>query len=180
LHVNAPTHLFELSPHALPTGSAGFEQTPVLVLHVPAAWQESLAAHTTAVPLHAPPVHTSFSVQALPSEHDVPSAFAGFEQTPVDVSHVPTAWHWSLTVHTTGFDPVHVPDWHVSVCVHAFPSLHAVPSTSAGFEQSPELVSHAPAEWHWSLAAQTTGSEPVHTPAWHAYAWKHLFVPAQS
>jgi hypothetical protein len=30
-------------------------------------------------------------------------------------------------VHVTGFAPVQAPLWHVSVWVHAFPSLHAVP-----------------------------------------------------
>ena len=76
-------------------------------------------------------------------------------------------WHGSLGVHTTGFDPVHAPAWHVSVCVHALPSLHAVPSGAAGFEQLPVPGSQVPATWHWSLAVQTTGFDPVHTPAWH-------------
>jgi hypothetical protein len=49
-------------------------------------------------------------------------------------------------VHTTGLAPVHVPAWHVSVCVQAFPSSHAVPSIFAGFEHAPVLVSHVPAE----------------------------------
>ena len=63
-------------------------------------------------------------MQALPSLHAEPSAFAGFEQTPVPVLHVPMLWHWSSAVQTTGFEPVHVPDWQVSVCVQALPSLH--------------------------------------------------------
>jgi hypothetical protein len=40
-------------------------------------------------------------------------------------------------VQTTGFDPVHVPDWHVSVCVQPFPSLHEVPFGALGFEHAP-------------------------------------------
>ena len=43
---------------------------------------------------------------------------------------------------------MHVPDWHVSLWVHAFPSEHAAPSLFAGFEQTPVLVLHTPAEWH--------------------------------
>ena len=31
-------------------------------------------------------------------------------------------------MHVTGFDPVHVPAVHVSVCVQPLPSLHVVPS----------------------------------------------------
>ena len=30
-------------------------------------------------------------------------------------------------MHTFGLPPTQVPDWHVSVCVHALPSLHTVP-----------------------------------------------------
>ena len=51
-------------------------------------------------------------------------------------------------MHTTGFDPVHTPVWHVSVCVHALPSLHAVPFGAAGFEQAPVPELHVPATWH--------------------------------
>jgi hypothetical protein len=48
-------------------------------------------------------------VQALPSLHAVLLAFVGFEQMPVLVSQVPTAWHWSLAVQVTGFAPVQTP-----------------------------------------------------------------------
>jgi hypothetical protein len=66
-------------------------------------------------------------VHALPSLQAVPFAWLGFEQTPVDVLHVPATWHWSDAEHTTGFEPVQAPAWHVSVCVHGLPSLHTVP-----------------------------------------------------
>ena len=58
-----------------------------------------------------------------------------------------------------------VPPWHVSLCVQALPSLHAVPLGAAGFEHWPVEGSHVPATWHWSLAVQITGFAPVHTPA---------------
>jgi hypothetical protein len=64
----------------------------------------------------------------------------------------------------TGFDPVHVPALHVSVCVHALPSLQAVPSAMFGFEQVPVDELHVPATWHWSLAVQATGFPPVQVP----------------
>ena len=48
-------------------------------------------------------------VHALPSLHDVPSGAVGFEQAPVVGLHTPTAWHLSLAVQTTGFEPVHAP-----------------------------------------------------------------------
>jgi hypothetical protein len=87
-------------------------------------------------------------VQAFPSVHDVPSGAAGFEQSPVPVSQVPATWHESRAPHTTGVPPAHTPDWQLSLCVHAFPSEHDVPSVAAGFEQSPVPVSQVPAAWH--------------------------------
>jgi len=51
-------------------------------------------------------------------------------------------------VHVTGFAPVQVPPWQVSLWVQAFPSLQAVPSGFAGFEQVPVAGSHVPASWH--------------------------------
>jgi hypothetical protein len=59
---------------------------------------------------------------------------------------------------------VHTPAWQVSVCVQALPSLQLVLSALAGFEHLPVEPSHAPAEWHWSLAVHTTALLPVHTP----------------
>jgi hypothetical protein len=104
---------------------------------------------TTGLPLwQAPAWHVSVCVHASPSLHAAPSAFAGSEQTPVPGSQVPASWHGSLAVQITGSAPVHVPAWHVSVRVHALPSLHAAPSGFAGLEQVPEVGSHVPASWH--------------------------------
>ena len=63
-----------------------------------------------------------------------------------------------------GLDPVQTPLWQVSVCVHTFPSLHAVPLPAFGFEQVPLPGLHAPATWHGSLAVHTTELDPVHVP----------------
>jgi len=52
----------------------------------------------------------------------------------------------------------------VSVCVQAFPSLHAAPLAAAGLVQTPVLVLHVPATWHWSLATHVTGLPPVQIP----------------
>src|SRR5439155_1666318 len=118
-------------------------------------------------PVQTPAWHVSVCVQALPSLHTVPFAAFGFEQVPVAGLHVPARWHWSRAVHVTGLEPVQTPAWHVSVCVQALPSLHAVPFDALGFEQVPVPGSHVPARWHWSLAVHVTGLEPVQTPAWH-------------
>ena len=79
-------------------------------------------------------------VHALLSLHVVPFAAAGFEHIPLVVSHVPAMWHWSLATHVFGLPPVHVPDWQVSMSVHAFPSEHVVPFAAAGFEHTPLVV----------------------------------------
>ena len=87
-------------------------------------------------------------MQAFPSLHAVPFGSAGLEHAPEDGSHVPAAWHASAAAHVTGLDPVHVPAWHVSVWVHALPSLQLVPSGEAGLEHLPLDGSHVPAAWH--------------------------------
>ena len=43
--------------------------------------------------MHVPAWQVSLCVQASPSEQELPLAFVGFEQAPVDVSHVPALWH---------------------------------------------------------------------------------------
>jgi hypothetical protein len=81
-------------PQLDPLGLAGSEQTPVLVLQVPASWHSSDATQVTGavVSPHTPAVHVFTPLHAFPSSlHDAPSAFAGFEQTPVDVLQVPAS-----------------------------------------------------------------------------------------
>jgi hypothetical protein len=132
------------SSQAAPSGFAGLEQTPVALSHVPASWHESEGEHVTGIPAHAPESHASFCVQASLSSHPVPSAFAGFEHTPVAVSHTPGSWHWSGAGHTTGEPLVQLPAWHVSPWVQAFASSHAVPLGLFGFEHNPVAALHVP------------------------------------
>jgi hypothetical protein len=176
-HVSVFVHALP-SLHDVPFAATGFEQAPLVGSHVPATWHASLAAHTTGLaPVQTPPWHVSLVVHALPSLHAVPLAAVGLEHVPVPGSQVPATWHASLAVHVTGFDPVHVPFWQLSLCVHALPSLQAVPFVAMGFEHAPLVGSHVPAVWHASLAVHVTGFDPVHTPAWQVYVWSHLLVP---
>jgi hypothetical protein len=46
-------------------------------------------------------VHVSPAVHELPSLHEVPFGFVGFEQVPVAGLHVPARWHWESGVHVT-------------------------------------------------------------------------------
>ncbi len=116
----------------------------------------------------------------MPSEHEVPSVAIGFEHGPLVGSHVPATWHASAAVHVTGLLPVHVPFWHESVCVHALPSLQAVPfALLVAAEQTPVDVLQVPAIWH-ELAAHTTGLAPTHVPpALHESVWVHALPSLQ-
>ena len=60
--------------------------------------------------MHAPAWQVSDWVHAFPSEHAVPSTFAGFEHWPFAGLHVPTAWHASLAAQVIGLAPVQAPD----------------------------------------------------------------------
>ena len=106
-------------------------------------------------------------MQALPSLQLVPFGRAGLEQTPLEGSQLPAAWHASPATQVTALDPVHAPLWQVSVCVHPFPSLQLVPFAAAGLEHAPVAWLQVPATWHVSSAVQVTGSDPVHAPLWH-------------
>lgn len=119
-------------------------------LHDPAPWHPLGAGHAAAVNEHVPLV----------------------------LLHVPVPWH-PPALHTTAFEPVHTPLTHVSVWVHALPSLHAM-LPAAGLVQTPVFALHVPATWHWSSLEQTIGLEGVHVPLWHEYVPKHLLVPVHA
>ena len=68
------------------------EHTPVAGLHAPPLWHASPLGQTTGLlPTQKPAWQASLSVHALASLHELPSAFAGFEQLPVAGSHVPAS-----------------------------------------------------------------------------------------
>src|SRR5438477_290205 len=109
--------------------------------------QASLAVHSfpssqlvpsgDGAPMQTPAWQVSVWVQVSPSSQAVPSGFAGLEHSLLAASQVSASWHWSWAAQTTGFVPVQLPPWQVSACVQASPSLQAVPSGLAGFEQTP-------------------------------------------
>ncbi len=92
----------------------------------------------------------SACVQASPSLHDEPSAFAGFEHMPVAGLQVPASWHGSLAVPSSPTRPPRTPLWHCPPGVQASPSLHDVPSAIAGYEHWPVIGLQVPASWHAS------------------------------
>ena len=93
--------------HGVPSATLTLLQVPS-PLQVP-AMHGFAGTQEYRVPPHIPVVQTSFDVQALPSLQTTPSGLEGFEQTPVEGSHVPVAWHWSVASHTTEFPPAQKP-----------------------------------------------------------------------
>jgi len=130
-------------------------------------------------PMHVPARQVSVCVHAFASLQALPSGTEGFEQ-PVDGSHVPALWHWSKAVQVTGFEPMHVPARQVSVCVHAFASLQALPSGNTGFEQRPVIESHFPAPWQLSRGTHTSGVPLTHTFDMHLSTAVHALPSLQA
>jgi hypothetical protein len=92
------------------SGTAGFEQAPVMGSQVPALWQASAAAQTTGEPpKQAPAWQLSSCVQALPSLQGLPLTETGYVQAPVVGSHEPASWHASGTAQATGVPETHTP-----------------------------------------------------------------------
>src|SRR2546430_17402499 len=112
-----------------------------------------------------PAWQVSICVQASPSEQAVPSAWFGLEHVPLAGSQIPATWHWSSAVQTTGFAPMQLPAWQVSVWVQASPSAQALPSALFGLEQGPAAGSQTPATCPRSRAAQPTEDAPLQAPA---------------
>jgi len=82
-----------------------------------------------------------------PSPLQSTSLLTGFEQFPVEESHVPARWHASLAVQVFR-EPPHFPVVHLSSVVHGSLSSQEVPLGAFGFEQLPVAESHVPATWH--------------------------------
>src|SRR5262249_20315210 len=139
------------SLHTAPFSLATATHRPVCGSHVFETWHVSGGGQTTGrPPLHTPALQVSPCVQALPSLHAVPSGLAGAAHRPVCGSHVFETWHASGGGHTTGGPPPHTPALHVSPCVQALSSLHAVPSGLGTPKHRPVCWSHMFAEWHLS------------------------------
>jgi hypothetical protein len=95
-----PTHapLLQVSfvVHALPSSHGAV----LFVFTQPLTGSHESSVHTLPSsqfggnpPTHAPLPQVSLVVQASPSSHATPSAFAGLEHWPVAGSQVPASWH---------------------------------------------------------------------------------------
>jgi hypothetical protein len=136
-------------------------------------WQGSGGGHAMAAPgTQLPPLHLSPTVHPSPSEHEAPSLF--WVTQPAVALHVATRHELLGCAHMTAAPPPHVPAMQVSPVVHAFASLHMVPSAETGHVPPGEM--HVPAGWQ-VLAGHVTGLEPVHAPLLQEYARKQRSVP---
>jgi hypothetical protein len=147
-----PEPLQESTVQGLLSSGHGVPAAAFTTVQPPLPSQVELAWHTPGLqvwlaPPHVPFVHESFEVQGLPSSHAVPFARDACAHEPVTGLQA-AEWHWSWGEQTTGLLPRQTPDWQVSVCVQALPSLHAVPSESIGREHTPVAGLQAPAAWH--------------------------------
>jgi len=66
-------------------------------------------------------------------------------------------------VHVNAVGPEQVPPVQTSPCVHALPSLQAVPFGLLVGLGHPVAGTHVPGVWHWS-AVHVTAAPPLHAP----------------
>jgi hypothetical protein len=79
-------------------------------------------------------------------------------------------------MQTTGFTPVQTPVWHVSVCVHAFPSSQVEPSALGFGAQAPVVGLQAP-----TLQSSVSPLQSLGVPFWHVPALRsQVSIPSQS
>ena len=169
------------SSQALPSLATTASQALLVSLQLPVLhWSPAPEQSVKPPPPQTPAVQVSPALQNAPSSQTVPLAAFGALQTPVPGSHVPTSWHWSLALQTTGLAPAQLPAWQLSLCVQALLSSQAVPLPTAGSLQTPVPGLHVPTVWHWSLAVQVTGFEPVQTPAWQLSVCVHASPSSQA
>ncbi len=134
---------------------------PFCVLHCPSRWHSSDALHAPLPAVHvlwtqmSSMVHGSPSLQSVPFRAVCVQPLAGLQ---------PSCVHGLVSPQLTAPPPVQVPATHVSFCVHAFPSLHAVPAVAGAWAHAwvftsqestvhglPSLQSFPTVAWHCPL-----------------------------
>src|SRR3990167_3215990 len=115
----------------------------------------------------------------LESPQGVPIGAAGLEHSPEEGSQVPGTWHESRAEQALGTPP-HSPSMQLSLTVQVCPSSQDSLFDFSGYEQFPVPGAQMPSLWHWSGAAQVTGSEPVQTPARHWSVWVQASLSSQA
>src|SRR5438477_7834902 len=135
------------SSQTVPFGLGAGSQLSLASWHTPVLQASPAAEQSRAAPPQTPAVQVSFTVQKRPSVQVVPSTWFGLEQVPFAGLQTPATWHWSRATHTTGFVPMQLPAWQVSVWVQASPSAQAPPSVGRGLGRVTVAGSAVPAGW---------------------------------
>jgi hypothetical protein len=157
-----------LSAHDAPFMTAVFWQ-PVAATHESVV-QTLLSLQFGADPLvQLPATQVSAPLQALPSEHDVPSITFECAQ-PEAGSHVSFV-QGLLSLQFGAVPLAQVPPWQVSTPLQALPSEHDVPLVTAVFLQ-PVVWSQESAV-HGLLSLQFGAVPDAHDPAWQVSAPLH-------
>ena len=154
--------------HGVPSGFAGFEHWPVEGSQAPNSWQSSAGAHSSTLPVHAPPLHAASCVQASVAQ-GMPSWRGVMEHMPVPswqcsaALHVPAAGHAGTVQQTPSTQK---PLAHVAGEAHASPLLDSRESTKAASRPDTPATIVAP-----SIAPETfptTVDWPRETACWNA------------
>jgi hypothetical protein len=160
-----------LSEHALPFCAAECAHAPVCGLQLSVVHGLPSLQLTGAPAAQRPAWQVSAPLQALPSEHEVPSASGA-------CAHVPVAGLQLSAVHTlpssqlSGVPAAHTPFWQVSAPLQALPSEHEVPLPTAACTHAPvcglqlSLVQGLP-------SLQFCGVPAVQAPFWQVSAPLH-------
>src|SRR6266446_9945030 len=160
-HVSPPLHRFP-SLHGVPSDA-------------PPCWQPVMGSQVSMVhgfpslQLGAMPCvqlpfwHVSLPLHTLASLHEVPFGTTVCLQ-PATGSHVSVV-HGLASAQVSAVPAVHTPAWHVSVPLHALPSLHEVPFETAVCLQ-PATGSQVSVV-QGLLSLQVSAVPAVQAPAWH-------------
>jgi hypothetical protein len=159
----------DAATQVLPSGLDGLEQTPVLVLQVPAVWHESGTGHTTEAPgTHAPALQVSFCVQALLSLHAV--VLGTLKQVPTCVATLQAMQSLGSPLPHTVSQHTPSTQWSPAVehsrqpgCLQCVVRLQDPPEPSCG-TQLPEKLQKLPGEQSASCVHPPVQTAPLHGP----------------
>ena len=127
---------------------SGWSTRPSLGLHVPAAWHWSRrrAHHRIRAGAGAVLARVRLRARVAVVARRAVRPRSGWSRRPSPGCTSPPTWQVAGAGHVTGFAPVQVPFWHVSVCVHALPSLHVVPFGRVRGGAGARAGSHVPSD----------------------------------
>lgn len=162
------------SLHATPSVAAACPQVPVTASQVSAV-QESASSQDMGWPEHCPAWQRSAEVQALPSEHAVPSAAAECAHAPLRARHSSSV-QLSESAQDSG-EPAQTPAEHRSEVVHGLPSEQGAPSAAA-------LKTHPVPATHSSrvqaLPSLQLTKAPVHEPVLQVSDWVQMLLSSHA